>query len=534
VIQGPAKQVQFQPLESRVLLAVATPSTGLEGVYYNDSNFGGTSVTRFDRAVDFSWSGSPASGVDAGTFSVRWTGRVKPTRSESYRFLVTSESSVRLWVGDQLVVDGWKSTASATIYKGSITLTAGTRYNLQLDLAHNTGPASVKLMWQTATLAKQTIPNRLLAPADQSLQNKINHAMAFARDQANRTAASLTPAQGYPDQTKADGTWNLTPAANWTSGYFGGVLWQLNRYFPNSGFDTKATTWTTPLADQKTQTGDHFSRLWDTFKPLYDKTGNGKYRQVLLDAAASKDAQFNATIGAFRTPEITSNSGNAKANFGLLMDQTMDLELLFWASDQTGNVTFRNHAITHLQTVISRMVRADGSVFQRFFFDSATGKAIGGENYQGYSNSSTWSRGQAWAVYSFSTIAQVTQRADFLAAAKKVANHFVSHLPSDGVPFWDFAAPGIPKTYRDSSAAAIATVGLLRLGKLSGDSTYTGAAQSLLSRLLTPKYLSEGTASRGILNHSALNVPKNKGNDVSLIFGDYYLLQAINAYTNRG
>ena len=85
ILQALDKQVQFQPLESRVLLAVATPSTGLEGVYYNDSNFGGTSVTRFDRAVDFSWSGSPASGVDAGTFSVRWTGRVKPTRSATTR-----------------------------------------------------------------------------------------------------------------------------------------------------------------------------------------------------------------------------------------------------------------------------------------------------------------------------------------------------------------------------------------------------------------------------------------------------------------
>jgi len=311
-------------------------------------------------------------------------------------------------------------------------------------------------------------------------------------------------------------------------------MWQLDQFFPSTGWDAKATTWTTPLAAQSSQPGDHFSRLWDTFKPLYDKTGNATYKQVLLDAAASKDAQFSSKIGGFRTPEIVSNSGNSKADFGLLMDQSMDLELMFWASDQTGNNTYRDHAITHLQTVIARMVRSDGSVFQRFFFNGTTGQAIGGENYQGYSNSSTWSRGQAWAVYAFSRIAELSGRADFLAAAKKVADYFVSHLPSDFVPYWDFQSPNIPKTYRDTSAAAIAARGLLRLGKMTSDTSYTTAATNILSSLLSSKYLAEGTKSQGILQHAALHVPKNRGADVSLIFADYYVLEAINAYRTGG
>ncbi len=518
-------------LESRILFA--TVATGIQATYYDNTNFAGTNVTRVDRAVDFNWaSGSPAASIAADTFSVRWTGRVKATTSEIYRLYVLTQSPVRVWVQNQLVVDGWKSTATAVNYKGSVALAASTRYDLQVEMLHNTGPASVKLAWQTDTVVKQTVPNRLLLPASPTLRNQINHVLSYASDRAlQQLRTTPTPASGYPESTNSDGTWKLTNAAAWTSGYFGGVLWQLDARFPGKGFDTRATTWTTPLASQKSQSGDHFSRLWTTFKPLYDKTGNASYRQVLLDAAASKGAQFNAQIGAFRTPEIASNSGNAKATFGILVDQTLDLELMFWASEQSGDPIYREHAVKHLETVIARMVRSDGSVFQRFFFDGTTGAPIGGENYQGYSNSSTWSRGQAWALYGFSRIAELTGRADFLAAAKKVAGYFVSHLPADGVPYWDFQAPGIPKTYRDTSAAAIAARGLIRLSVVSGDPTYRTSAEKILSSLLSPIYLTEGTSARGVLRHAALSVPKIRGVDVSLIFADYYLLEAINAYT---
>jgi unsaturated chondroitin disaccharide hydrolase len=519
-------------LENRRLLA----SSGLQSVYYDDLNFVGASVARVDRAIDMNWgTGKPVSSIGADTFSVRWTGRLKATTSENYRLFLVSESAVRLWIGDRLVIDGWKPTSKPTNYKGNIDLLANRRYDVQIELAHNTGAASVKFHWQTDTLVKQTVPSKLMTPQAASLQSKINHAMAFARDRVSRTLADFpTPAKaGYPEQTDANGKWIMKDAAGWTAGYFGGQMWQLDKYFAGTGWEAKATTWTLPLATESDQPGDHFSRLWNTFKPLYDKTGNPAHRQVLLDAAASKDAQFSTKIGGFRTPEIVSNSGSPKANFGLLMDQTLDMDLLFWASEQTGDARFRDHAIRHVETIIARMVRPDGSVFQRFFFDGATGQAIGGENYQGHSNTSVWARGQAWAVYGLSRVAELSGRPDFLAAARKVADYFVSHLPADFVPYWDFAAPGIPNTYRDTSAAAIAARGLLRLGKFTGDASYTAAATSILGSLLTSKYLAEGTNNRGILQHAALHVPKNRGADCSLVFADYYVLEAINAYTSK-
>jgi unsaturated chondroitin disaccharide hydrolase len=130
-----------------------------------------------------------------------------------------------------------------------------------------------------------------------------------------------------------------------------------------------------------------------------------------------------------------------------------------------------------------------------------------------------------------------TGRAEFLAAARKMADYFLAHLPADHVPFWDFNDPAAPNTYRDSSAAAIAASGLLELsaqlragGSVAAADGYLADAKDILSSLSSSAYLARGTASRGVLLHGALNVPTNTGTDSSLIFGDYYFLEAINRY----
>ena len=179
------------------------------------------------------------------------------------------------------------------------------------------------------------------------------------------------------------------------------------------------------------------------------------------------------------------------------------------------------------------MIRPDGGSYQWGYFNSTTGAFIDGETYQGYSNDSTWSRGQAWAILSFTTVAGMTGLPDILAGAQKVADYFVANLPSDSIPYWDFNVPTIPNTYRDTSAAAVAADGLLQLSALVTDpvaaTKYRSAAQKILTSLSGPKYLAEGSNSLGILLHGAQNVPHDSnGNDVSLIFGDYYFLDAIN------
>jgi unsaturated chondroitin disaccharide hydrolase len=306
----------------------------------------------------------------------------------------------------------------------------------------------------------------------------------------------------------------------------------------DSYWSNLAKQWTTTLASQVNRTGDLSVEFMPSYEPLYEMTKNPAYLQVLEEAAASKNNMWNQTVGAFQTTWRQSNSGNPDANFGVLMDQTEDMELMLWVAKQTNNTTYTSRVLSNVRNVIKYLVRPDGSTAQWAYFDSATGQFIDDETYQGYSNDSTWSRGQAWAIHSFTTIAAETGAPDVLAAAEKVANYFISHLPSDSVPYWDFNDPKIPNALRDSSAAAIAASGLVQLSTLvtgSAAAKYKSAAEKILASLASPAYLAEGTKSQGILLHGAQDVLHDPyGNDVSLDFGDYYFMQAVNRYVALG
>lgn len=375
------------------------------------------------------------------------------------------------------------------------------------------------------------------APAP-SLDAALDNAVLFAQAQLKQTMTDLgNVTTKFVNRTSSStGLWNVVTASDWTSGFLGGQMWQMFTTTGDTYWSGKAAAWTTPLASQATtQKEDLYFRLMTTYLPLYQQTGNAAYRQVLLDAAASKDTRWNETVGAYETTWRTSTSGNPAANYGVLMDQTTDMLLMLWAAKQTNNQTYYDRAVRHTRTVINHLLRADGSSYQFGYFDKTTGAFIDGETSQGYANESTWSRGQAWAIFALTAIARETGLADILAGAQKAADWYVAHLPTDSVPYWDFNAPVTSTPYRDSSAAAIATSGLLDLSTLitaSADQTkYFGSAIAALTSLSSSAYLAQGSISHGILLHGAQNVPNTPaGDDVSLSFGDYFFLQAINRY----
>jgi uncharacterized protein YyaL (SSP411 family) len=230
---------------------------------------------------------------------------------------------------------------------------------------------------------------------------------------------------------------------------------------------------------------------------------------------------------------IPSHSGNPVANFMVLLDESMDMELIYDAAKLTGNQSWIEKANAHLAKMIQTMIRPDGGTIQLGYFNGATGGFVSGETKQGLKDTSTWSRGQAWMMYSLTNAYEQTGRADFLAAAKKVSNYYIAHLPPDYIPYWDFNATITSTTPRDSSAAATAASALLKLASLipgtAEAATYKAAAENTLSWLCSPKYLAEGTASHGILLHGARWVAKGT-TDNSLIYGDYYFLEALQRY----
>jgi len=277
-------------------------------------------------------------------------------------------------------------------------------------------------------------------------------------------------------------------------------------------------------------------RVYDSFYPLLQQEpGNSTVINILLSAAAAKATQYNSTVGAFEAWR-SSTSGNPAANFNVLMDLIMDSQLLFWAAAQTGNQTYYNEAVSNAVIEETYLVHADGTSSQFAYFNSSNGQFVDNETYQGYSNTSTWARGEAWAIYGFAQVYADTGRADFLATSEKTANWFIAHLPSDNVPYWDFSAP--EPTYRDTSAAAVAASGLLKLSALiatsdpANSTKYRSAAGAILQSLASGKYLSNpATADNGVLMHGALNVPANPSiADNPIDFGDYYYVEAINEY----
>jgi unsaturated chondroitin disaccharide hydrolase len=370
---------------------------------------------------------------------------------------------------------------------------------------------------------------------------RLMRAIDVADQQLRSTLSQLgTDATKYVYVTQGDGNWTVVNADTWTSGMLPASLWYMARETGDAYWTTEAIRRTLPLEGQKTQKDDLAFRLAYAYWPLYAATNNAAYRQVLIDAAASKVATYNGAVHAFLSPGRASTSGDPNANFGVLTDQITDVELVLWAAQQTNNSDWYDKAIDHLHTMAQYSVRPDGSTYQWIYFNSKTGAFVGGEGYQGYSATSTWSRGQAWAIYGFTAAYRLTGQPELLTAAKKVTDWYLNHLPAgDMVPYWDFNDPAIPNTFKDSSAAAVAADGMAQLATLDSNPTdaakYRKAAGDTLTELASPAYLNENVAggggSRGILLHGAWFVPDPIDNgDASVIWGDYFFLEAINKY----
>jgi unsaturated chondroitin disaccharide hydrolase len=527
---------RMEALERRQLFAV-TAGTGLQAAYFPNNNFTGSAVSRVDKKVYFDFAATaPPAPIAPTTYSVRWTGQVKPSFDETYTFYATADDGVRLWVNHKLLVDDWKSHA-AREDAGVIALKASQKYDIQIEYFNNTGAASIQLWWQSASQAKSVVPTTRLYPAAQNLKSKIDHAFAFSEQQIATTIADLKNNSSlYPTNTigsgaaGTDGTWATTDGASWTSGFFAGVQWQAYYHNPKKAMRLSATAWTQSLAGQTSYGDDMGFRVFTPWVNL----SIPQTSTVLFAAADAKMAQWNSKVGMFRSSGGTMLSTDPAGDFAVLIDHSMDMQLLYWCWKETGNTLYRDRATAHLIKLAQNYVRPDGSTGQWGYYSSASGAFVGLDKKQGASSTSAWARGQGWAIDAYTNAYKMTKNTTLLATARKAADYYLAHMPPDGVPYWDFAAPGIPNTYRDTSAAAVAASGLVQLSQIDPDATrrasYRAAAETILNSLTTT-YLAEGSTSHGILLHGAAYVPrKNPTPDNSLIYGDYYFLEAMNRY----
>lgn len=332
-----------------------------------------------------------------------------------------------------------------------------------------------------------------------------------------------------PRNLNADGTLRLIPSRDWVSGFFPGSLWYMYQFTGKAKWKNAAERFTAPLEKEKftTTTHDLGFIMGCSFGKGYELTGNQAYRDILIQSAKSLITRFNPTVGAIRSWDHNSD----KWQFPVIIDNMMNLELLFWASKQTGDPIFYDIALQHAHTTLESHFRDDFSSYHVIDFDTLTGQIRNKHTHQGLHHESVWARGQAWGLYGFTMAYRETGKPEFLQLAEKIADFCINHpnLPKDLVPYWDFSVePGTGEP-RDVSAATIMASALFELASFipAKRDIYQSTATQILKSIVA-NYMSPPGGNQGfILGHSTGHKPHNSEVDVPIMYADYYFLEAL-------
>lgn len=308
----------------------------------------------------------------------------------------------------------------------------------------------------------------------------IGENMNYACEQTRYMLESLGDTNGrYPRSTKKGGSLSTTDIYGWTSGFFPGTLWFLYEFTNDSCWKEKAVEWTLPLEPNRTNTKDHDVgfMMYNSFGKGFALTKNESYRDILVQTANSLMTRYNPNVHSIQSWEGgKSHHDTIIWQFPVIIDNMMNLELLFWAARETGDKKYYDVAVTHANTTIKNHLREDFSCYHVVDYDTITGEVRDRATAQGYADNSAWARGQAWGIYGFTMVYRETGDSKYLSVAQKMADFFLHNpsLPEDKVPLWDFNAgqDGYTKKWkfdetkigyipRDASAAAIAASALL-------------------------------------------------------------------------
>lgn len=349
----------------------------------------------------------------------------------------------------------------------------------------------------------------------------------FATQQYAKTLETLPDTNRIPRNAHLDGTWNLVKKGSWVSGFYPGVLWHLYALTGDERWKTAGEAALLKLDSVQFFDYDHDIgfRIFNSFGSALRFTQDSSYVPVIVDAAKTLKTRYRPVTGVIR-----SWDWHDQWQYPVIIDNMMNLELLFWAARETGDAEMEAIAVSHAEHTMDNHFRDDYSTYHVLDYDTLTGEVREKVTFQGYADSSMWARGQAWAIYGFTMAARETGQEDFLRQAQAAAAIFLERLPDDGVPYWDFDAPGIPNAPKDASAAAITASALFELAALVDEQAdqlrYRNAAVELLNALANEDYLAK-LPQQGLLLHSTGHKPGNSEIDEHIIYADYYFLEAL-------
>lgn len=361
----------------------------------------------------------------------------------------------------------------------------------------------------------------------------VDKQLTYCHHQITRTLSELPdtclmPRSMDDNQTK----WNLASIYDWTSGFWPGILWLDYEATGDEAIKQQAIRYTEclrPLANPN-HGGDHDIgfQLFNSFGNAYRLTGDESYKEAILAGAKNLSRLYNPTVGTILSwPVMVERMGWPH---NTIMDNMMNLEILFWAAKNGGDANFYDMAERHARVTMENGFSADGANYHVAVYDTISGKFLKGVTNQGYGDNTMWARGQAWAIHGFTMVYRETGDKIYLRFAEKISDVYLKRLPEDYVPYWDFDDPAIPNAPKDASAAAIAAAGLLELSKLEDDKEkskeYLDAATRMLQALSSEGYQS-GELKPSFLRHATGNYPGGYEIDASINYGDYYYLQGL-------
>ncbi|MES2060772.1 MAG: glycoside hydrolase family 88 protein [Bacteroidota bacterium] len=330
-----------------------------------------------------------------------------------------------------------------------------------------------------------------------------------------------------PRTLNAKGELLIVSPKDWCSGFFAGNLWFLYEYTGDKFWKEQSEPYTAVMELEKTNGGTHDLgfMVYNSVGNAYRLTHEQKYKEDIIQAAKTLVTRFNPTIGC-----IKSWDHQKQWKFPVIIDNMMNLELLFEATKLTGDSSFYRVAVTHANTTLKNHFRADNSSYHVINYDPETGQVLDKKTAQGFADSSAWARGQAWGLYGYTVCYRETHNKVYLDQAEKIAKYIFSNpqMPADLVPYWDFDAAKLGNQPRDASAAAIAASALYELSTYSKNAkTYKTTADKILNSLAN-HYQPQPDSARGfLLLHSTGHKPANSEIDVPIIYADYYYLEAL-------
>ncbi|SHF52732.1 unsaturated chondroitin disaccharide hydrolase [Bacteroides luti] len=363
----------------------------------------------------------------------------------------------------------------------------------------------------------------------------VNGALKYCSAQTNRTLKELEPID-YTMMPRnimdSLNTWSCRKASKeeWTSGFWPGILWYDYEATKDPKIKAEAEKFTASLGFlSKTPAYDHDLGflVFCSYGNAYRLTKNPVYKKIILDTADSLATLFNPKVGTILSWPREVKARNWPHN--TIMDNMINLEMLFWAAKNGGDKRLYDIAVSHANKTMKCQFRPDYSSYHVAVYDTVTGNLIKGVTHQGYADNSMWARGQAWAIYGFTVCYRETKNPEYLSFVQKVTDIYLKGLPEDNVPYWDFSAPDIPKAPRDASAACVVASALLELSTyLDKDKSeeYKDAAVKMLKSLSSPAYQC-GDAKPAFLLHSTGHWPNGSEIDASIIYADYYYIEAL-------